>query len=331
MPVVLITPETYIQNPGSYVGILQQAGFEVRYPRNKLLARGLASEEETIAELKGAQAVIAGGENFTARVIESLPALRVIARAGVGYDRVDVAAATRRGVVLTITPTSNHEAVAEHALALMFAVAKNIVVNDRDTRQGAWARRPTTPLRGQTLGIVGLGRIGRSTAVRGLALGMMVLAAETMPDMGFVQKHGVQLVPLDQLLARSDFVSIHCPLCDATRGMCNAGFFSHMKPGSVFINTSRGGLVVERDLLAALKSGRPAAAGLDVFEQEPTPKDNPLLSMANVVVSPHLAGNDWLSLEMMGVESAESIVRLSRGEWPEGRVVNSDLRPRWMW
>ncbi|MBI1899509.1 MAG: phosphoglycerate dehydrogenase [Planctomycetes bacterium] len=331
MPVVLITPETYIQNPGSYVGILQKAGFEVRYPRNKLLARGLCSEDETVAELKGAQAVIAGSEHFTARVIESLPELRVIARAGVGYDRVDVAAATRRGVALTITPTSNHEAVAEHAFALMFAVAKNIVVNDRDTRQGGWARRPTTPLRGQTLGVVGLGRIGRSTAVRGLALSMKILAAETMPDMGFVQKHGVELVPLDQLLAWSDFVTIHCPLSDATRGMCNAEFFAHMKPGSVFINTSRGGLVVERDLVAALKAGRPAAAGLDVFEQEPTPKDNPLLAMDNVVVSPHLAGNDWLSLEMMGVESAESIIRLSRSEWPEGKVVNADLKPRWKW
>lgn len=331
MPTVLITPEAMRQVEGPYVAMLRQAGFDIAYPRNPYFARGGCGEQETIEELAAAEATIASGERYSAAVLDALPRLRVIARCGVGYDRVDVAAATARGIAVTITPTTTPEAVAELALGLLFAVAKSVVVNDRKVRSGEWPRKLLLPLRGKTLGIVGLGRIGRGVARRAVALGMHILAAEPHPDRDFVGRHKIELVELDTLLARSDYVTVHCPLTDATRGLFHQGTFEKMKPGSVFINTSRGGVVVEKDLLAALQSGRLRGAGLDVYEQEPPAADSPLFQLENVVLSPHLGGTDETSLEGMGVEAADCIIQLYRGGWPEGAVVNEALRGTWRW
>jgi phosphoglycerate dehydrogenase-like enzyme len=249
----------------------------------------------------------------------------------VGYDSVHIASATARGIPVTITPTANHEAVAELALALLFAVTKSIVTHDRAIRDGKWPRRPLLPLRRRKLGIVGLGRIGRSLAVRAAALGMQVLAADTMPNREFLVTHGIQLLDLDSLLRESDFVSLHCPLDDQTRGFFNAAVFAKMKPGSILINTSRGGLINERDLLEALTSGHLGGAGLDVLAQEPPPADHPLFRLNNVVLSPHIGGVDELSLEAMGVEAASCIAQLYRGQWPTGAVVNDQLKAGWRW
>jgi len=333
MAAVLITPEALrlTKTADAAVERLREAGFEIRYPRDPQLARGTAGPAEMIAELRDVEAVIASAEHYSAEVLEALPQLRVIARCGVGYDRVDVAAATRLGKAVTITPTANHEAVAELALALMFAVAKHIVPNDRAVRSGRWPREPLAPIRGRTLGVCGLGRIGRSLAVRALAMGMPVIATEQLPDHDFVLRHGVQLVDFDELLARSDFLSIHCPLNESTRGMFDADVFRRMKRGAVFINTARGRLVVEQDLIAALHSRHLAGAGLDVFEQEPPSADNPLFRMDQVVVCPHIAGADDRSMEAMGVEAAECIIELSLGHWPDGAVVNAELRDTWRW
>jgi len=314
-----------------YVTILKDAGFEIHYPKNPLLARGLVTDEETISEFRGMNAIIAGGENFSPAVIAASPDLRVIARAGVGYDRVNVPAATRQRVALTITPTANHEAVAEHVFALMLASAKHVVRDDKSLRAGKWSRQLTQPIRGKTLGLLGLGRIGRSTAIRGVAMGMKVIACEMFPNQEFVRTNKIELVDLNTLLARSDYLSLHCPLNDETRGLVNAAFLEKMKPGSTLVNSARGGLVVERDLVAALQSGHLRAAALDVFEQEPPPADNPLFALDNVVVTPHLAGTDASSLENMGIESAQNIVALYQGTWPEGAVVNNELRETWKW
>lgn len=275
--------------------------------------------------------MIAGAEWLTRSVLKALPELRVVARAGVGYDRVDVAAATECGVVVTITPTANHEAVAEHALALLLAAAKSITWQDRQVREGHWPRQPTVPLRGRTLGILGLGRIGRSLAVRALGLGMRVVATEKWPDQEFLRAHAIELVDFDRLLAESDFLSVHCPLDAQTKGLFRREVFERMKPGSVFINTARGELVVEEDLLAALRSGRLRAAGLDVLASEPPPPDHPLLQLDNVVLTPHLAGVDERSLEDMGIECAQNIIALYQGRWPEPAVVNGSLKGRWSW
>jgi phosphoglycerate dehydrogenase-like enzyme len=160
---------------------------------------------------------------------------------------------------------------------------------------------------------------------------MKVIATESYPDRAFVEKHGIELVDLDGLLAASDVVSLHCPLNEQTNRMFNRSVFARMKPSSVLINTARGGLVVEADLLAALKEGRLGGAGLDVFEQEPAAPDNPLFQLENVVVSPHLGGADQLSQDNMAIEAADCIVKLYRGQWPAGAVVNDPLRTTFKW
>lgn len=330
---VLITPEAMRMTPITKVAVerLEAAGFEVRYPKNPLLARGQATVEEMQQEFQGIDAVIASSEPYTPELLERLPRLRVIARCGVGYDRVNVPAATRLGKAVTITPGANHEAVAELALALLFAVTKRIVVNDRLIRQGAWPREPLMPLRGKTLGILGLGRIGKSLATRAQALRMTVIAHEERPDTRFTETQGIELVPFNELLARSDYLSIHCPLTPTTQGLFNASVLARMKPGSVLINTARGKLVVESDLIAALESGHLAGAGLDVFEQEPPSRGHRLLQLDQVVAAPHIAGADHLSMEAMGVEAADCIIRLQQNEWPEGAVVNVELKETWRW
>jgi len=331
MPAVLITPETMLHKSAPYVDMLQTAGFEVVYPKSSTFTRGLCSEQETIDQLAVCEAVIAGGEFFTRNVLAALPKLRVIARAGVGYDRVDVAAATEHNVALTITPTANHESVAEHALMLMLAAAKRLTFNDRKARAGEWPMLASFPVRGTTVGILGLGRIGRSFAVRVRALGVKLIATESFPNEDFVRENGIELVEFDELLARSDYLSIHCPLNDETRGRFDKSAFARMKPNCILVNTARGGIVVESELIAALASGRLRAAGLDCFEQEPPSPDNPLFQMDQVVCTPHIAGSDDKSQVDMGIEAADCIIKLHAGEWPAAAVVNGELREGWKW
>jgi len=198
-------------------------------------------------------------------------------------------------------------------------------------RTGQWQRELTSPLRKHTLRIFGLGRIGRAVAVRASAMGMKVIATEKYPDDTFVQRHAIQLVDLDVLLAESDYLSVHCPLNEETEGMFNKDLFAKMKPRSVFINTARGKIHVEADLIKALSNGHLRAAGLDVFEEEPPVANNPLFEMDNVVVTPHIGGEDTLSVERMGIEAAECIIKLHNGEWPAGAALNDELRDGWKW
>lgn len=326
MPGVLITTEVLRNAPGPHLTLLQEAGLEVHYPTRSVLL----TEEETLEALAGIEAVIAGSEPYTDRVLAGLPQLRIISRNGVGYDRIDVPAATRRGVAVTITPEGNHQAVAEHTLALLLAVARSVVANAIDTRQGNWQRRTIfIPLRGKTLGIVGLGRIGRSVAVRAGAFGMKLLAHEKFPDLGFVKKQGIELVELDTLLEQADFVTLHTPMSVATEGLINRQSLARMKPGSVLINTARGGLVNEADLLEALKSGHLAGAGLDVLAIEPPPPDHPLLALDNVIVSPHVAALDAQAVEDMATAAARNIVDLLAGKWPHASLINADVKSAW--
>ena len=202
--------------------LLQDQGFEVRRIGNDEFGLGLTGDQNVLDVLRGASAVIAAGERYTARMLENLPDLRVVARSGVGFDRVDLAAATANNVVVTITPTANYESVAEHAMALIMALAKSLVSGDKPVRRGEWHNTPRRPLRGSTLGIVGLGRIGSSLAVRALAMRMRVIATEVQPDQAFVKEHGIQLLGLDALLGSADYVSLHCPLTDETRGVIDS-------------------------------------------------------------------------------------------------------------
>jgi D-3-phosphoglycerate dehydrogenase / 2-oxoglutarate reductase len=323
MPRVLITTEAVREVPGKHLDMLRAAGYDVRYPAKSVLL----TEDETLEAMQGYVAVHAGGEPYTERVLAGLPELRVISRNGVGYDRIDVEAATRHGVAVAITPEGNHQAVAEHAMALMLAVARRVVQDSVDTRGGNWRRRKVfVPLRGSTLGIIGLGRIGRSVAVRAAAFGMRLLAFEQFPDQQFAQKHNVELVDLDTLLAQSDFVTLHTPMTPNTRELINRDTLAKMKRGSVLVNTARGGLVNEADLFAALKSGHLAGAGLDVLIVEPPPADHPLWELDNVIVTPHVAAFDQRALEDMAVAAAQNIIDLLDGRWPAASIVNPEVQ-----
>jgi phosphoglycerate dehydrogenase-like enzyme len=324
MPRALIGAITLRHVEGPYRDVLRQAGFEVVYPKRA----AQMSEDELMADLAGVDAVLAGSEPYTPRVLDAHPRLRVIARNGVGYDAVDVAAATERGVPVTVAP-ANQEAVAEHTFALILALAKQVLPQDHGVRRGEWPRQMTQPLRGRTLGIAGLGRIGKAVAVRAAAFGMKLLAYEPYPDQAFVQRHAVGLVPLEQLFAESDYVTLHLPLSAESRRVIDRRYLGRMKPTAYFVNTARGGVVNEADLYDALKERRIAGAGLDVFEEEP-PGASPITQLDNVVLTAHTAGVDARSGEDMALLAAQTIVALSRGEWPEAVIINPSVRERFL-
>jgi phosphoglycerate dehydrogenase-like enzyme len=327
MATVLIAPTTLKNLGGPFLDLLRQAGFDLAYPpQNHQL-----NEDELLEQLQGVSATLAGSEPYTRRVLAARPALRVIARAGVGYDAVDLAAATDHGVAVAIAPGTNQDAVAEHTFTLILALAKNLVPQHAGVKAGAWPRGTNLPLRGRVLGIAGLGRIGKAVALRGLAFGMPVLAFEPVPDRAFVAAHGVTLVPFERLLAESDFLTLHLPLTPESRHLIDRRTLARMKPTAFLINTARGGLVCEADLVEALRARRLAGAALDVFEEEPPAADNPLFALDNVVLTPHAAGVDLQSRDDMALSAAQAIVALSRGEWPAEQVVNAEVRGRFRW
>jgi len=310
-----------------YMGVLHDAGFELVFPGRPLQL----TEEELLRSLPGACAVIAGSEPYSARVIRANPQLRVIARAGVGYDAVNVPAATAHGVAVATAPGTNHDAVAEHTFALMLALAKDLPNQHNDLRVGEWPRRANLPLRGRTLGIAGLGRIGKAVAERGKVFGMKLLAYEPFPDKAFAARLGLEFVSMDRLLAEADYLTLHLPLTDESRHLINKKTLTRMKPSAFLVNTARGGLVCEADLVEALQGKRIAGAGLDVFEEEPTSKSNPLFQCENVVVTPHAAGVDVQSRDDMAASAARTIVALSQGDWPAEAIVNPEVRAGFIW
>ncbi|MDY3554500.1 phosphoglycerate dehydrogenase [Gemmata sp. JC717] len=329
MPKVLIAPREVAKFADKFRAPLDAAGLEVvALPPAEA---NLPAEPELIAALHGVEAVIAGSEAYNPRVFAATPQLRVIARVGVGYDAVDLAAATAAGVAVTIAPGTNQGSVAEHAFALMLGFTRHIPARHAALSAGGWNRLMSLPLRGRTLGLAGLGRIGKAVATRARAFEMRVIAFDPFPDAAFCAATGVELVPFERLLGESDFLSLHLPLTPETRHVISASTIAVMKPGAVLVNTSRGGLVREADLVPALQNGRLGGALLDVFEDEPTPADNPLRALPNVVLTPHAAGVDTQSLEDMARSAAEAIASLRQGEWPTEKVVNPAVQAAFRW
>lgn len=232
-----------------------------------------------------------------AAAIAALDRCRVISRYGVGFDTVDVAAATRRGICVTHVPDYCVDEVSDHALALLLAWARRVVALDGHVRRGAWdykLGRPIHRLRTCTLGLLGFGRMARAVGAKAQALGLRLLAHDPLLPAEAIRAGGAEPVPLDELARRSDFLSVHVPLTAATRGLVDGRLLGLMKPTALLVNTSRGAVVDEQALVAALRAGRPAGAALDVLACEPAPSGHPLLSLPNVIVTPHVA---WYSEE----------------------------------
>jgi D-3-phosphoglycerate dehydrogenase len=277
--------------------------------------RGADREDELIRRIGDAEVVvnIRAHARFTERVLQQASRLRLISIWGTGVDNVDLEACRRRGVAVTNTPGVNADAVAEHALALMLAVQRRIPALDRDVRAGQWPRGLLVEAHGKTLGLIGLGEIGRRVAGFGRALGMRVLAWTFRRDDARAVAAGAQPVALDALLRESDVVSLHLRLADETRGFLSAERLASMKPTAVLINTARGGLVDKAALVAALRDGRLSGAGLDVFHEEPVAAGDPLLALDNVVLTPHNAGMTRAVIEAGLHRAVENIERFLAG------------------
>lgn len=251
---------------------------------------------ELVALAPEADAVLMASGRYPAGDVffDALPRCRLILRMGAGYDNVDVAAATRHGVLASNMPGSNHEDVSDHAIGLLLACARRIALLDRSLRTGAWdaiLAAPIRRLRGQTLGFVGFGRIARVVAEKLSGFGLSYLASDPLIEAPVViAGRVVQPVGFGELLARSDIVSLHTPATPQTFRLMNRSAFAQMRPGAILVNTARGSVIDESALIEALEQGRLAAAGLDVFDPEPPAANNPLLRFPNVILTPHVAG-----------------------------------------
>lgn len=327
MPRILVTPTAFKNEDHPWREVLERAGFEVIKPE---LDATQLNPADLIRQLEGIEGVLASVEAYTPEVLRATR-LRAIARVGVGYDSIHVPAASDCGVAVAITPGTNEHSVAEQAICFITAIFRDLPRRDREMRHGTWRRATVRRLAGNTLGLVGLGRIGKAIVPRALGLGLKVIAYDPMPDRKFAEAHGIRLLPLPELLAEADIVSLHLPCTAETTDLINARTIDQMKPGAVLINTARGGLVDEPALIEALKSGRLSAAGLDVFKTEPLPADSPLLQLENLVMAPHMGGLDQASLDAMSKLAAQCLVDLYQGRWPEGCIVNDQLRSGWKW
>lgn len=282
--------------------------------------------------MRDAEAVIVRATPINAEFLAFSPKLSIVARHGVGYDAVDVAELTKRGIPLTVTADANALSVAEHTLMLMLSLAKQTATLEAHTRAGKWSAGGAPPafdLAGMTVLVIGFGRIGGRVARLCQAFGMEVLVHDPYVPMNTVKGTGFRHVKtLAEGLPRADWVTIHCPATPETRGMVDAGFLAAMKPGSRLVNTARGTLVDEAALAAALREGRLAGAGLDVFAEEPVRADNPLLAAPHVVVTPHSAAATEQGMRRMGLSCVESIIGHFQGRLDPDMVVNQEVLRR---
>ncbi|MGD0265993.1 MAG: phosphoglycerate dehydrogenase [Candidatus Methylomirabilota bacterium] len=298
---------------------LRDAGIDTEFqPR-----RAARDEDEVIRIAQGFDGVIASIDPFSARVLAALPRLRIISRTGVGYDAIDVAAATARGVAVCTGPGVNRHAVAEYTIALMLQCARHVSEHVASVRAGGWDRYEGFDLAGKTVGIVGLGTIGKEVAQRLRAFEMRILAYDPVPDPQFAEAHGVTYVALEQLLQESDLITLHAFLGAQSRKLLNAERLALMKPTAYVINTARGGLIDHDALYEALQGHKIAGAALDAFEQEPL-GDTPLRALDNCWLSPHAAGSSRDARAHSKHVAVENVLRFFRGERPL-HIVNPEV------
>ena len=306
-PKVLITPDT--KNVPTDVSDTLKGLAEVEYVTGKYDDK-----------LKEATAVLVGTGKINSEYLDKAPKLRVVARFGVGYDSVDVDECTRRGVIVTHTPDVLSSGVADHTWALILGFNRHIPLADAYTKT-RWAKREGYipfgwDTEGKTLGILGLGRIGLEVLKRAKGFPVETIYYDLYRREDLEEEYGVEYVSFDELLERSDILTIHTALTESTRGMINEEAFSKMKTSAIIINTSRGPVIDEKALIKALKEKQIMGAALDVFEKEPTPLDNPLLKFDNVVLSPHCASATWGTRRKMAVRSVGNVKAYLEGKRP---------------
>ena len=314
---LLVTPTSYGKNDQRLKTELEALVGEVVYnPTGKPL-----TSDQLVELLPGMDGYIAGLDVIDANALKAADKLKVIARYGVGFDNVDLAAAKEKGIVVTNTPGANSVSVAELALGLMLALARQIPEAVDAVHQGKWPRYSGVSLEGKTIGILGLGAIGKQLARRLSGFDCSILAYDPFADSAFAKDHAIDLASMDAVIARSDFLSLHLPLLPETRGIVNDDFLGKMKKGSYLVNTSRGEAINEEALLRALQSGHLKGAGLDAFSVEPPDPSNPLLALPNVIATPHLGAQTDGATSNMGWLAMKDCLAVLKNEQPLYRVA----------
>ncbi len=271
---------------------------------------------EVIESLEGCTAVIAGQEPYTVEVFDACPELRLVVRYGVGFDAVDVSGATERGVLVATIPGTNEWAVADHTIGLIVDLAHGISRHDRAMRRGEWGGQRGVDVWRATLGVVGLGRIGKAVAQRASGFDMRVISYEPYPDMAFVEEHGVELTDIEDVFGRSDFITLHLPAMPETEKIVDAAKLALMKPTAYLINTARGPLIDEDAVYAAVRSGQIAGAGIDAWTTEPM-VDPRWAELENVVLTPHSGPNTAGVRKASGEMAVDIVLEALRDEQPE--------------
>jgi len=313
---VLVTATSYGKNDPALFTQLEDHVGEVIYNTS---GKPFGSEQLQ-ALLPGMDGYIAGLDCIDRAAIQCANHLRVIARYGVGIDSVDLAAARERGIIVTNTPGANAVSVAELALGMMLALARNLVTATQATKAGQWPRLNGVSLENKTVGILGFGSIGKNVAKRLCGFDCNILAYDPLLPEGPAE-YGVQLLPQNEVVEQSDFLTLHCPLDEQNRGMVNADFLARMKPGAFLVNTARGELVDEEALLQALQSGRLRGAALDVFARQPPDPNNPLLALPQVIATPHTGAHSDSATNAMGWGALINLLAVLQGNEPLNRVV----------
>jgi D-3-phosphoglycerate dehydrogenase len=310
---VLVTPTSFGKsNPQLCRDLEAQVGKVVYNLGSKPLKAA-----ELVSLLADMDGFIAGLDEINRLVIASAHRLKVIARYGVGVDNVDLQAARDHGIIVTNTPGANSKAVAELTVGLMISLGRSLPQACQETKAGGWPRLPSFSLEGKTIGLFGLGAIGKQVARQLAGFDCQIQAFDVAADADFATAHNVKLVSKDELISSSDFLSLHCPVLPETRSMVNQVFLSQMKPGAFLVNTARGELVDEQALLAALQSGRLRGLALDVYSQEPPGAEHPLVRLPQVITTPHIGSHSDSATTAMGRMSLEDCLAVLRGEAPK--------------
>lgn len=313
---ILLTTTSYQDIPGAHHELLESTGIEIVRERGPL---GEAKMLELVGDF---DAILCGDDQITRAVLEkAAPRLKILSKYGIGVDKIDVTAATEMGIPLAFCPGVNHTTVAEHTFALLLALNRHLVEEVNFTRAGNWKRLTGHEIMGKTIGIVGLGRIGKEVATRAKAFGMSVIGYDVYWDEAFTAAHGItRAASVAEVFEKSDVISLHTNLTDETREMVRAETIATMKEGVIILNCSRGEVVNNEDLAAALESGKVGGYGGDVLDEEPPRPDHPLLTVKNSIITPHIGSRTYESVQRQAMMAAQNLLHLLRGEKPLAQV-----------
>ena len=315
-PRILLTTTSFQDTPGGHHDALAATGWEV------VTARGPLNEADTLAAVGEVDGYICGDDAITRAVLEKArPRLKVLSKYGIGVDKIDVKSCTEFGIPLLFTPGVNHTTVAEHAFLLLLALEKNLLFHADSVRGGGWKRQTGHELLDKTIGIVGMGRIGKEVAIRARAFGMKPIGYDVYWDEAFAAEHRIpRAASLDEVFATADYLSLHTNLTPETRDLVRAETIAKMKPGVIVINCARGEIVNTPDMAAALRHGRVRGYGTDVLDAEPPAADQPLTRLPNCLVTPHVGSRTHESVQRQAMAAVTNLIRAMHGEKPLAQV-----------